>query len=78
MINKSILIKLRELKFDFTNKKLQRIREKENDTVTTIKIENVSDLIYAVEFLLFKLEDKLLNNDIETFEEIFEKSKEKD
>jgi hypothetical protein len=78
MINKSILIKLNELKSDFRNGKLHRIREKEDDTVTTIKIANVSDLIYTVEFLLFKLEDKLLQRDIEKFEEIYQKSKEKD
>jgi hypothetical protein len=77
MLNKSILIKLKELKSDFRNGKLHRICEKEDDTVTTIKIENVSDLIYTVEFLLFKLEDKLLQRDIETFEEIYQKSKEK-
>jgi hypothetical protein len=68
------LIKLKELKYDFRNGKLNRIREKEDDSVTTIKIENVSDLIYTVQYLLFKLEDKLLQRDIETFEEIYQKS----
>ena len=75
MINKNILIKLREQKSNFRNGKLKRIREKENDNVTNIEIESVSDMIYAIQYLLFNLEDILLRKDIAIFEEIFEKSK---
>ena len=77
MINKNILIKLKEQKYNFRNGQLNRIREKENDTVTNIEIESVSDMIYAIQYLLFRLEDILLRQDIETFEEVYEKSKEK-
>ena len=77
MINKNILIKLKEQKYNFRNGQLNRIREKENDTVTNIEIESVSDMIYAIQYLLFRLEEILLQQDIETFEEVYEKSKEK-
>ena len=77
MMNKSILIKLKEQKNNFRNGKLNRIREKENDNITNIEIESVSDMIYAIQYLLFRLEDILLRQDIATFEEVYEKSKEK-
>ena len=77
MISKSILIKLKEQKYNFRNGQLKRIREKENDTVTNIEIESISDMIYAIQYLLFRLEDILLRQDIAIFEEVYEKSKEK-
>ena len=60
MMNKNILIKLRELKSDFRKGKLNKIREKANDSITSIEIENVSDIIFTLEYLSFSLEDVLL------------------
>ena len=70
MMNKHILIKLREQKSNFRKGQLNRIREKENDNVTSIKVESVSDLIFTIQYLMFTLEDILLRQDIATFEEI--------
>ena len=60
MMNKNILIKLRELKSDFRKGKLNKIREKANDSITSIEIENVPDIIFTLEYLSFSLEDVLL------------------